>query len=78
MAKICPFNMTSSQPLCHGECALSIDGECAIVHVAKSFRHREIQKEAWSKLANMKYGTLSESYVDTDSIKEEKNVENTD
>ena len=78
MARICPFNATTTQPHCNSKCALSIDGECAIVHIAESFRHREIQREVQSKLINMKYGTLSENYVDTDSVREEKNVENTD
>ena len=78
MAKICPFNATTMQRLCNIECALSINGECAITHIAESFRHREIQKEVWSKLCNMKYGTLSDNYIDTDSVRKEISNENSD
>lgn len=78
MVKTCPFNVATTRPLCDDECALSINGECAIAYIAKSFRHREIMKAACSKLTDMKYGTLSENYTDTDSVKEDLTNENTD
>ena len=68
MAKRCPF-----MELCTSKCALRVGEDCAIVDIAKSFKQREIQRYAFSKLANMKYGTCNCSeergYVDTDNIR---------
>jgi len=74
MDKLCPFRNGISD--CNSECALRIDDDCAFTHIAKSFRQREILREAWSKIANMRYGTLSSNYVDTDSVKLNKENEN--
>lgn len=74
MAKLCPF-----MELCTSECALRVGEDCAITSIAKSFKHREIQKEVYSKIMNMKYGTLADEngYFDTDSVGNGGNNENT-
>ena len=67
MAKLCPFKQCTQ--VCSSECALRIDEECAITNIAKSFRRQEIQKEVWSKVMNMQYGTTQQKFND-DIIKE--------
>lgn len=68
MAKFCP--MTGFKALCTRECAWRTDDGCAVLDIANSFKHREIQKEVFSKISNMRYGTLS-----TDFIRKEENNE---
>ena len=66
MAKYCPFGECR---LCSSDCALRVGEECAITDIAKSFRRQEIQKEVWSKVMNMRYGTTQQKFND-DVIKE--------
>lgn len=71
MSKICPINMNTRPVLCTTECAWRVGENCAVVDIANSLKHREIQREVMSKLINMRYGTCAGKYIDTDSIRKE-------